>query len=179
MGSTLDPPSKYNFYTSTAFEGCDIYDPKGKTIILCDTSISTTILDISTLVRQICGRLRDSQYKEEVTIILNTTKHRYAGTPKSIFNVKVKNNIELGKYTAYKFDSDPDPMYREKELRSYSSETYNSFYVNKYQDTIYYDDNLRKMDEYNYKLITEIYNSSISVIKEAGKNNIILKESEN
>ena len=70
-------------------------------------------------------------------------------------------------------------MYKEKELRSYSSETYNSFYVNKYQDHIYYDDNLRKMDEYNYKLITEIYNSSISVIKEASKHNLVLKEEDN
>lgn len=179
MGSTLDPPAKYNFYTATAFEGCDIYDPKGKTVILCDTSISTTILDISTLVRQICGRLRDSIYKEEVTLILNTSKHRYAGTPKSIFVLKVQENIKLGKYTSEKFESDPDPMYKEKELRSYSSETYNSFYVNKYQDHIYYDDNLRKMDEYNYKLITEIYNSSISVIKEASKHNLVLKKEDN
>ena len=169
MGSTLDPPAKYNFYTSTAFEGCDIFDPKGKTIILCDTSISTTILDISTLVRQICGRLRDSIYKEEVTLILNTSKHRYAGTSKSIFKLRVEENIKLGRYTSDKFEFDPDPLYKEKELRSFSSETYNSFYVNKYQNHIYYDDNLRKMDEYNYKLITEIYNSSISVIKEATK----------
>lgn len=179
IGSTLDPPMKYNFYTSTAFEGCDIYDPIGKTVILCDTSISTTILDISTLVRQICGRLRDSIYKEEVILILNTTKHRYAGTPKDIFKLKVKENIKLGKYTELKFETDPDPLYKEKELRSYSAETYNSFYVNKYLDNIYYDDNLRKMDEYNYKLITEIYNSSISVIKEASKCNIKLKEEEN
>ena len=179
MGSTLDSPKKYNFYTATAFEGCDIYDPIGKTVILCDTSISTTILDISTLVRQICGRLRDSVYKEEVTLILNTSKHRYAGTPVSIFKINVEENIKLGKYTADKFNLDPDPMYKEKELRSYSSETYNSFYVNKYQDKIYYDDNLRKMDEYNYKLITEIYNSSISVIKEAVKHDFVLKEEEN
>lgn len=179
IGSTLEPPKKYNFYTSSAFEGCDIYDPVGKTVILCDTSISTTILDISTLVRQICGRLRDSIYKEEVILILNTTKHRYAGTSKETFKLKVEDNIKLGKYTEYKFQFDPDPLYKEKELRSYSAETYNSFYVNMFQDTIYYDDNLRKMDEYNYKLITEIYNNSISVIKEASKHNIKLNEEEN
>jgi len=179
VGSTLDAPCKYNFYTATAFEGCDIFDPKGKTIILCDTSISTTILDISTLVRQICGRLRDSIYKEEVTLILNTTKHRYAGTSERSFKLRVDENIQLGKYTAEKFESDIDPLYKEKELRSFSAETYNSFYVNKYQTQIYYDDNLRKMDEYNYKLITEIYNNSISVIKEASKNNMQVVEAEN
>lgn len=172
MGSTLDKVCKYNFYTSTAFEGCDIFDPKGKTIILCDTNISTTVLDISTLVRQICGRLRDSIYKEEITLILNTSKHRYAGTSKEIFKLQVKNNVELGKYTEEKFNTVEDSLYKEKELRSYSAETYNSFYVNKYNGRIFFDDNLRKMDEYNFKLITEIYDSSISVIKEASKYNL-------
>lgn len=170
MGNTTDKVKKYNFYTASAFEGCDIYDPIGKTVILCDTNISTTILDISTLVRQICGRLRDSIYKDEVTLILNTTKHRYAGTPKSVFDAKVKENIILGKYTETKFITDVDPLYKEKELRSFSPETYHSFYVNMYNSVIFYDDNLRKMDEYNYKLITEIYNNSISVIKEISNN---------
>jgi hypothetical protein len=176
MGTTLDAVKKYNFYTSTAFEGCDIFDPKGKTIILCDTNIATTILDISTLVRQICGRLRDSIYKEEITVILNTTKHRYAGTTKSMFKAQVEENISIGKYTEEKFINESDPLYKEKELRSYSSEAYNSFYVNRYKDYIFYDDNLRKMDEYNYKLIKEIYDSSISVIKEALKNNIKIQD---
>jgi hypothetical protein len=45
-------------------------------------------------------------------------------------------------------------------------------YVNKYEDKIFYDDNLRKMDEYNYKLIKEIYNDSISVISEITKNDM-------
>lgn len=175
-GSTLDAVKRYNFYTATAFEGCDIFDPIGKTIILCDTNIATTILDISTLVRQITGRLRDSMYKDEVTIILNTTKHRYAGTSQEGFDVKVKENIKLGKYTEYKFHSEEDPLYREKELRSFSPEKYNSFYVNKYKDNIFYDDNLRKMDVYNFKLISEIYDSSISVIKEAIEHNFKIQE---
>lgn len=168
--STTTKPKKYNFYTASAFEGCDIYDPKGKTIILCDTSISTTILDISTLVRQICGRLRNSIYKDKITLILNTNKHRYAGISKEVFLIKVSENISLGKYTENKFNNDPDPEYKVKELRSFSKETYNSFYVNLYNDQIFFDDNLRKMDEYNFKLIKEIYNSSISVLKEIEDN---------
>lgn len=171
--STTTAPKKYNFYTATAFEGCDIFDPKGKTIILCDTNIATTILDISTLVRQICGRVRDSIYKEEIILILNTVKHRYAGISKELFDIKVKENITLGKYTETKFNTDPDPEYKIKELRSFSKETYNSFYVNLYKNELFFDDNLRKMDEYNFNLIKEIYNSSISVLKEATTHGIV------
>lgn len=170
IGSTLDKPKKFNFYTSAAFEGCDIYDPKGKTIILCDTNISTTVLDISTLIRQIAGRLRDSIYKEEIILVLNTTTHRYANTPKEEFESKVKHNIKLGKAKVETFNELSDPLKIEAELRGYSFDTYGSMYVNKYKNTIYYDDNLRKMDEYNYKLIKEIYDNSISVISELNRN---------
>jgi hypothetical protein len=173
ISSTRDSVKKYNFYTSSAFEGCDIYDPFGKTIILCDTNIATTILDISTLVRQICGRLRDSIYKDEVSLILNTSKHRYAGKNKNDFKLGVEKNITLGKFNEVQFKTNPDPLYKESELRKYS-EIFHSMYLNKYNDEIFYDDNLRKMDEYNYGLITEIYDNSISVIKTASDNNLIL-----
>lgn len=173
ISSTLDPVKKYNFYTSTAFEGCDIYDPIGKTIVLCDTNIATTILDISTLIRQICGRLRDSVYKEEVTIILNSGKHRYVGISPETFKLQVLNNIRLGQYNMEMWNSNPDPTYRELELRKYS-DTFHSMYLNKFENEIFFDDNLRKMDEYNYDLITQIYKNSISVIKEANENNILV-----
>lgn len=171
-GTTLDAPKKYNFYTSCSFEGCDIYDKYGKTVIICDTSIATTILDISTLIRQICGRLRDSIYKDQVTLILNTHKHRYANVSSSEFKEFVDNNILDGKRCEEQFNnfSLRDQLL---ERRKYSPETYNSFYANMYDNKIFYDDNLRRMDEYNYKLVSEIYNNSISVIKACKENNLL------
>lgn len=77
MSLITEPIKKINFYTATAFEGSDIYDPKGKTIVVSDTNISTSLIDISTLFIQICGRLRDSIYKDQVTYICNTKTHRY------------------------------------------------------------------------------------------------------
>ncbi|KAA6304120.1 hypothetical protein EZS27_044235, partial [termite gut metagenome] len=53
---------KVNFYTSTSFEGCDIYDENGKVYIISDRKKSHTLLDISTLIIPICGRIRDSKY---------------------------------------------------------------------------------------------------------------------
>lgn len=171
-GSTKDKPCKYNFYTSCSFEGTDIYDPIGKTIILCDTNIATTILDISTLIRQICGRLRDSIYKDEVTMILNSSKHRYASLTRQEFADNVATNISDGKRCEEQFKkfSDRD---RALELRKYNPETYNSFYANLYKGIIYYDDNLRKVDEYNYKLVSEVYLNSLSVLKEMENNNML------
>lgn len=171
----IDPIKKINFYTSCAFEGCDIYDPEGLCIILCDTRISTTVLDISTKIRQVCGRLRDSKYNNRCTLILNTTNHRYAGTTKEEFNKEVEKSIQQGKERYKRALENPSIM--ESELKTYSFDTYSNIYLNKFKeegkDIIRYDDNLRKIDIYNYNLISEIYSSSISVLGEFEKNNFI------
>ena len=55
---------KINFYTSTAFEGCDIYDKQGKIYVVSDGTARHHLLDVSTTIRQIAGRIRDTRYKE-------------------------------------------------------------------------------------------------------------------
>ncbi len=70
-----DPVKKVNFYTSTAFEGCDIYDKQGRIYIVSDASKAQTLIDISTLFIQICGRLRDSIYNTEITHIFSNTRY--------------------------------------------------------------------------------------------------------
>lgn len=172
FAKVTDPVKKLNFYTSCAFEGVDIYDPNGYCIILCDTNISTTVLDIATKVRQVCGRLRDSIYKDQVTLILNTNKHRYAGTTNNEFNNMVAKSEELGKAKEDQFNNATE-IQKEADLRVYTKEGFSNIYVNLYDGKLFYDVNLKKLDLYNYKLISEIYNSSISILKECKSNNIV------
>ena len=172
-----DPVKKINFYTSCSFEGCDIYDPDGLCVIISDTNISTTVLDISTKVRQICGRLRDSKYKDEVILILNTTTHRYAGKNKDEFLEAVAESERLGKIKANTITSfNADQLVA--ELRTYTPEGYSNIYLNRYKNTIFYDVNLKYLDIYNFSLINEIYHNTISVLTECAKNKIIPKSAE-
>ena len=67
-------PCKINFYTSTSFEGCDVFDKVGRTYIVSDGTAVHSMLDISTTIRQIAGRIRDTQYKEITHIY---SKSRY------------------------------------------------------------------------------------------------------
>lgn len=67
-------PCKINFYTSTAFEGCDLFDKAGRMYIVSDGTATHTLLDVSTTIRQIAGRIRDTQYKELTHIY---SKSRY------------------------------------------------------------------------------------------------------
>lgn len=166
------PIKKLNFYTSCAFEGCDIYDPDGLCLILCDTILSTTVLDISTKIRQICGRLRDSKYKDRCILILNTSKHRYAGITKEEFNIIVQEGIASGK-ERYKRALENDSIMK-SEIKTFTFTKYSLIYLNKFiddgEEVIKFDINLKNMDEYNYKLFSEIYNNKISVLSECINN---------
>lgn len=164
------PVKRYNFYTSCAFEGVDIYDSDGVCVIVSDTKIATTLIDISTKVRQVCGRLRDSKYKDECYFILNTRKHRYAGVSKQIFANRVAESEELGQLKQKSYDETYTPNLMKAECKIYG-ETFTSLYLNKYNDKVFYDPNMKTIDEYNYRLVSEIYTSSISVLTECQRQN--------
>lgn len=157
---------KINFYTATAFEGVDIYDPDGKTIVVSDTNISQSLVDISTLFIQICGRLRDSVYKDQVLFICNTNNHRY---------LKYKTDDE--------FSSDSDEIARKakifesdfKQMKPESQETtlnswdanpifYQGNYLGKMNNNVIYDANFKKIDKQNYNVISNVFSSTINVL---------------
>lgn len=167
-----DPVKKINFYTSCAFEGCDIYDENGLCIIVSDTKISTTVLDITTKVRQVCGRLRNSIYKNEVILILNTNKHRYAGTSKEEFLRITSESENYGKAYEKTF-IDATNIGKEAMIKTFVRESMATIYVNIYKDSIFYDPNLKYLDLYNYNLISEIYKTSINVLTELKNNTFI------
>ena len=167
-----EPVRKLNFYTSCSFEGCDIYDEKGMTVILSDTSLSTTILDISTKIRQVCGRIRNSKYKDECVLVLNTRHHRYANVSKNQFDdfsakMEAKGKDRINLLTGCSEMS----FCTEVELYGQNKIGYNNIYVNFFNSHFFYDENLKKIDLYNYMLVSEIYNSTLTVITEYRKHN--------
>ena len=66
---------KVNFYTATAFEGCDIYDEEGKNFIVTDGNKNCTKIDIVTVLPQIIGRVRNSVYNNTVDLIYTGSKY--------------------------------------------------------------------------------------------------------
>lgn len=74
-GETTDPVKKINFYTSTCFEGCDLFDTEGKIYIISESTKAQTLMDISTQVRQIVGRIRDTQYADSITHLYKATRY--------------------------------------------------------------------------------------------------------
>lgn len=101
------------------------------TVILSDTSLSTTILDISTKIRQVCGRIRNSKYKDECILVLNTRHHRYANVPKNQFDdfsakMEAKGKDRINLLTGCSEMS----FCTEVELYGQNKIGYNNIYVN-------------------------------------------------
>ena len=167
--SIVSPVCKVNFYTATAFEGVDIYDPKGKTIIVSDTNISQSLVDISTLFIQICGRLRDSEYKDQVLFICNTSNHRYLKhSNESEFQLEVDKTIQKAKTFEFEFlQLNPENTVRNKHVEIFNEipEKYHNDYIGKFNEIeLKYDPNLTKIDIQNYNILTKVFKNTINVM---------------
>jgi len=166
--STTDTPKKINFLTSTVFEGSDIYDENGRIIIVSDPSKSNTLLDISTSIQQIAGRIRNSKYMNCITHLFKTT--RYIDTSYEEFKQLITNNINDTKDIIKDLNGLPERT--RNILKEFSSDTYiqknNGFFV--------YDPNLAKIDLYNYKVVNGLYKCRVNLENEYDKYNFNVQQ---
>jgi len=144
-------PCKINFYTCTAFEGVDIFDKMGKTIVVSDDKLATTMMDISISIPQIAGRLRDSQFLNQIEYIYNATKHRYLG----------KNDLEFEKFkfentrdgnAAISLFKKGDTLEKKVCIKRFNPDFDYGLYINCDGEILYHDPNLVKCDESNFRI---------------------------
>lgn len=151
-------PKKINFLTSTVFEGCDIFDENGVTIILSDPYFKNSMLDISTSVQQIAGRIRNSRFIGKIFHLFK--KNRYSGEFsidgfKKYIEEETARNIRL----AEEYNSLAEEARRSiKEL--------DLPYIERGEgDIFFFDPNKPKIDLFNFK-VSHIYNSNVTVSEE-------------
>lgn len=158
------PIKKINFLTSTVFEGSDIYDPDGRIIIISDPSKANTLLDISTSIQQIAGRIRNSKYINQIFHLYNTT--RYSDLSYEEFKQKNLDNISTTQMVVEEYNNLSEPA--RKGL---------SFSVDYYIQTdktnhFHYDPNMAKVDIYNFKVAKGMYTCRVNLESEYQKYSI-------
>lgn len=167
IATTTDQVKLINFYTSTCFEGSDIYDKNGRTYIVSDKCKSHTLLDISTLIIQICGRIRDSKYKTEVCHILSETRYTQFVSLDE-FKLHSENQIQ----SARNWISEVNKMNAESRdttiqlIEKNNKSGLNEMYIFKRGDMLCLDENLIKLDIVNFKITHHLYNSRITLSDE-------------
>lgn len=74
--SVSSPNKKINFFTKKCFQGCNLFTNNGLIIVASDAYKTQTLVDISTTLEQIAGRLRlNDEYQN---IFRNTLIHIYS-----------------------------------------------------------------------------------------------------
>ena len=148
-----DSVKRINFYTSTCFEGCDIYDPNGRIYIVSDGNKASTLLDISTVFTQICGRIRDSHYGDIITHIFSTTRY--------------SQDVTLNEFISSSHRAFDEAKIYANEINSLSDSTriktlekipyLNEQYIRVDDNRLIVDGNLVNKDIVNFKICRHIY----------------------
>lgn len=170
IASTKDEVKKFNFYTSTCFEGCDIYDKNGKIYVFCDGNKTHTLIDISTTLPQIAGRIRDIK---DGSIDLIYKSSRYINVTKAEFEQAIEYNKNRAKELLKTWELNADVLDLDK-LNSYYLngevvENPNINYSLKEKNTIIknleYDETLLNLDNYNFE-VNHTYSIKANLIQE-------------
>lgn len=159
-GETTDDVKKINFYTSTCFEGCDLFDEEGKIYIVSDSSKAQTLSDISTSIRQIAGRIRNTKYPN-ITHFYTSTRYNENLSYEEYKKVVLQEEINAKKWIG-KINADSD-LIKGTDKSSF-------VYVYKEDDIFKFDSNLMKLDIFNFKCLHHTYNLSVNLFQEYSNN---------
>ena len=111
------------FCTATAFEGSDIYCKTGRTYIVSDGTKEHTKHDILTTIPQIIGRLRNSIYKNQVTLVYTDTPYYRYMTPEEyaeVVNEQLKNSaVYIEDYQMVKTEAAKSSLYETALTNAY------------------------------------------------------------
>lgn len=174
IGSTTDPVKLFNFYTSTCFEGQDIYDENGRTFIVSEKFKDHTKMDIQTSLLQICGRIRDSKYRTEITQLYAFSK--YKEVSREEFETEINREVAIAEQNAQAYDRLVGAE-RERLIKDFLPK---SPYIGvDGNGKIVMDRNLANYEIVNYNIVNGIYRSQVNMVtalKGAGLNVITDKD---
>ena len=86
-------PDQVKIVCSQSGESYDLFDKAGRVYIVSDGTATHSILDVSTTIRQIAGRIRDTRYKE-ITHIFSESRY---GRDVSYAQFKASTEKEIDK----------------------------------------------------------------------------------
>ncbi len=167
---TTTQAKKINFYTSTSFEGCDIYDEEGKTYIVSDNRKSHTLLDISTLIIQICGRIRNSHYKTRIGHIFGETRYnKFVSYDEFKQSTQTQLSETKDWLNAINQMDDINRIKTVNMIERNNKSGLNEMYIFNENGRLEIDENLRNLDIVNFKITHHLYKNRVTLSEEYSK----------
>ena len=165
IATNQDPVKTFNFYTSTCFEGQDIFDKNGRTFIVSEPRKDHTKVDVMTSLLQICGRVRDSKYKTEINQFYAESEY------KDISLEDFKKGIQEKMKDAEEAAEALDHVKGERRDRLIRTFIWNDPYISVENGKIIADRNLANLEIVNYGIVNGQYATQCNMkdsLKKAG-----------
>ena len=165
------------FITSKSFEGADYFSETGVSFVVSNSRKQQTLLDISTDIYQIAGRIRneDNPNRNLLIHIFNT-----AGRNELHLDITYEQMVELVSKNIKGANEIIELVNNSSEsAKSMASKLLNCQYVSKDSTGRYYlNDTLIKLELFNYNINQQIYKNGISITKAYEKTGAIIFETE-
>ena len=165
---------KFTFITSKSFEGADYFSDTGLCFVVSNSRNKNTLLDISTDIYQIAGRIRTetNPFRNMLVHIFNTTGKRKLNLDISYddFKLSIQNQVEL----ATKLINTVNEASNGKGI---ADKMFKSEYIMKDANGNYFlNDMLPKLELMNYKIEKQIYQTGVQLKKNYNTNGILTTE---
>jgi hypothetical protein len=170
-------PRMFNFFTSTAFKGCDIYSESGMSYVISNNTNINTLLTIDTDIYQIAGRIRTPHNPHRHTLYHIHNQNPLALAKEDADNLRDSIKQETLSLIAA-FDK-ASPKERKDLINIYlksniDKTTYSL--IDKENTKLIYDELKELLDKRVYETVIKVYQSGLSLIKTYEDNNYIVKE---
>lgn len=162
IGHTNDPNKPFTFITSKSFLGVDIYSDSGIAYVVSNLNRKTTLLDISTDLYQISGRIRNvnNPFKDTICHIYNTGASDM--TPEE-FKEVVKQKVENTHQQVDLFNSVSESQ-KKAILKRFEMDMEDDYSYYNPETNLLEFNNLKKLnEEFNFEIVNEIYRNGLSV----------------
>lgn len=163
INNVHDANKPFTFVTSKSFLGVDFYSETGVIYVISNINKKNTLLDISTDITQIAGRIRniENPFKDTIFHIYNLGIQEL--TPEE-FKKTVDQKIDYTYRQIKMCEAITDPIDKEAFLARYDFDIEKDYtYLNPETKTLEFNELKKLNEEFNYEVIYSIYNNGISI----------------
>ena len=163
INAVNDPNKPITFITSKAFIGCDFESKNGVSFIVSSVSNKNTMLDISTAITQIVGRIRtkENPFKNKFFHIYNT---RVADMTTEEWEAVIteKRQDTLLEMSTYNKLTKEEQVVMVKRIKEKDSDLFYTYYDEETK-TLKFDDIKEQNERFMYKVTKELYNNGVTI----------------
>ena len=162
---------RFTFITSKSFEGADYFSETGLCFVVSNSRNKNTLLDISTDIYQIAGRIRtpENPFRNVLVHIFNTAGKRKLNLNISYedFKLSIQNEVELATKIV-------DTVNKASNGKGIADKMIKSEYIMKDGNGNYFlNDTLVKLDLMNFQIEKQIYSEGRKLKKSYNTNGIL------